>query len=185
MEEYFDKLRIQTSPIAALLAAIEKGLDAEKTPRTPTAYFATLVVLLDAAKSDADGATKNTRINAVGTLLDHVLPHTSPAVLRAKFSETCALLTGQFAVAIASESTTAAARHFSSCLGTLLTAQDQKTWQRSTAQTAFRALLELSAQAKPKIRKAVVDAIVNILSHPPAPCRRILWLRPLANLPLK
>ncbi|KAI9884499.1 MAG: hypothetical protein M1823_003714 [Watsoniomyces obsoletus] len=150
-----------------VLSAVEDTLKDKKTDRTPTAYFAVILALLSQSISTTTGIVSKDLATSVVYLLDVVTPFTPPALLRSKFSQ---ILTHLAPALVHPEADAPLLRPALGCLETLLLAQDTAAWALPAAQgprTGLVAVLSLAVDHRPKVRKRALEALTQILTHPP------------------
>ncbi|KAG0236437.1 hypothetical protein BGW41_000409 [Actinomortierella wolfii] len=169
MEEYFAKTRTQLSSklpnqqlIATTLLAVEETLKEQGAQLSPTAYFATLMSLLDQQKEGADAEEIRA---AILNLLAVVFPNVPTGVLRSQYTATLGLITTL--LALQPPPSAPSVRSLITCMEYLLIAQDSATWSNSTALKALQTLLILSLDSRPKPRKRAQEAVRNIVTRPP------------------
>ncbi|KAF9159752.1 hypothetical protein DFQ26_006208 [Actinomortierella ambigua] len=169
MEEYFAKTRTQLSSklpnqqlIATTLLAVEETLKEQNAQLTPTAYFATLMSLLDQQKQGAESEEIRA---AILNLLAVVFPNVPASVLRSQFTATLSLITTLLAQQ--PPPSAPSVRSLIACTEHLLIAQDSATWNHTTTLKALQTLLILSLDSRPKPRKRAQEAVRNIVTHPP------------------
>ncbi|KAL8811001.1 MAG: hypothetical protein Q9200_002140 [Gallowayella weberi] len=153
---------------AIILSAVEDTLREQKHNQTPTAYFAALLALLGQAVIPSNGTANKDLASSVIYLLDLVIAHVPPAILRSKFSQ---ILT-TIAPALTSQDADAPlVRSSIGCLQCLLVAQDTPAWALPQTQVsprrAIAGLLTLASDQRPKVRKRAQDAIAHVLRQPP------------------
>ncbi len=162
--------RLQAVKIAhtkVVLSAVEDTLRDQKTEQTPTAYFAVILALLSQSISTISGIINKDLATSVVYLLDIVTPYTPPALLRSKFSQ---ILTHLAPVLVHPEADAPLLRPALGCLESLLRAQDAAAWALPAAQGPRRglaAVLSLAVDHRPKVRKRALEALTQILTHPP------------------
>ncbi|KAI8868457.1 NUC173-domain-containing protein [Ramicandelaber brevisporus] len=191
LEEQLQRLRQNANSklenhkaVNTTLAAVEEVL-AEKDPSAkshpPAAYFGVLLSLLSEGGSSSSSVSNSAGIaNNALYLLALVLPYVSEATRRSQFAAVIATLV-QY---VASDSgiqqlDAAAARSVCGCIEALLVALEEQqltlintspnSSMASSARRAIQALLALSADPRPKVRRRAQDALATILNNPPAP----------------
>ncbi|KAF9921836.1 hypothetical protein FBU30_008099 [Linnemannia zychae] len=169
MEEHFAKIRTQLSSKlanqqmhATTLLAVEETLKEQGAEITPTAYFATLMSLLDQQKDDPEVEEMRA---AILNLLAIVFPNVPTSVLRSQYAATLTVFTT--ILALQPPPTAPSVRSLTTCLEYLLIAQDSATWNQTTTLKALQTLLILSLDSRPKPRKRAQEAVRNIVTHPP------------------
>ncbi|KAI1310281.1 hypothetical protein EDD11_003750 [Mortierella claussenii] len=169
MDEHFAKIRTQLSSKlpnqqmhATTLLAVEETLREQGAEITPTAYFATLMSLLDQQKDDPE--VEDMRA-AILNLLAIVFPNVPVSVLRSQYTATLSVITT--ILALQPPPTAPSLRSLITCLEHLLIAQDSAAWAHTTTLKALQTLLILSLDSRPKPRKRAQEAVRNITTHPP------------------
>ncbi|KAG0050943.1 hypothetical protein BGZ83_004275 [Gryganskiella cystojenkinii] len=169
MDEHFAKIRTQMSSKlanqqmhATTLLAVEETLKEQGAEITPTAYFATLMSLLDQQKDDPEVEEMRA---AILNLLAIVFPNVPVSVLRSQYTATLSVITT--ILALQPPPTAPSMRSLVTCLEYLLIAQDQATWNQTTTLKALQTLLILSLDSRPKPRKRAQEAVRNIVTRPP------------------
>lgn len=154
--------------LAVILTAVEDDLKAQNNLNSVTAYFVSFLALLNQC-FDANGEIiDRSLVTSAAYFLDLIFPFVPKSLLRSKFTEILVKL----APALTNEE--ADAPLIKSCIGALevlLIAQDAKAWKSKLNVSPWRAinaLLDLSLDPRPKIRKRAQEAIKNILLNPPA-----------------
>ncbi|KAL8701604.1 MAG: hypothetical protein Q9224_000424, partial [Gallowayella concinna] len=172
LDEKLDKIRSpkleNQRETAIILSAVEDTLREQKHSQTPTAYFAALLALLAQAVTPSNGIVNKSLVYPVLYLLNIVIAHVPPAILRSKFFQ---ILT-TIAPALRSQDVDAPLLRSSiGCLQLLLVAQDTPAWALPQTQISPRqviaGLLKLAIDQRPKVRKRAQDAITHVLQHPP------------------
>ncbi|ORZ09128.1 NUC173 domain-domain-containing protein [Lobosporangium transversale] len=169
MEEHFAKIRTQLSSKlpnqqmhATTLLAVEETLREQGAEITPTAYFATLMSLLDQQKDDPEVEEMR---SAILNLLAIVFPNVPVSVLRSQYNPTLSVITT--ILALQPPPSAPSLRSLTTCLEHLLIAQDSGAWSHNTTLKALQTLLILSLDSRPKPRKRAQEAVRNIVTHPP------------------
>ncbi|KAF8932831.1 hypothetical protein BGZ58_006769 [Dissophora ornata] len=147
---------------ATTLLAVEETLKEQGAEITPTAYFATLMSLLDQQKDDPE--VEDMRA-AILNLLAIVFPNVPVSVLRSQYTATLSVFTT--ILALQPPPTAPSLRSLITCMEHLLTAQDTATWSHTTTLKALQTLLILSLDSRPKPRKRAQEAVRNIVTRPP------------------
>ncbi|KAG0310884.1 hypothetical protein BGZ99_010502 [Dissophora globulifera] len=147
---------------ATTLLAVEETLREQGAEITPTAYFATLMSLLDQQKDDPEVEEMRA---AILNLLAIVFPDVPLSVLRSQYTATLSVLTT--ILALQPPPTAPSLRSLITCLEHLLIAQDTATWNQTTTLKALQTLLILSLDSRPKPRKRAQEAVRNIVTRPP------------------
>ncbi|KAF9305440.1 hypothetical protein BGZ74_010204 [Mortierella antarctica] len=169
MDEHFAKIRTQLSSKlpnqqmhATTLLAVEETLREGGAEITPTAYFATLMSLLDQQKSDPEAEDMR---SAVLNLLAIVFPNIPVGVLRSQYTATLSVLTT--ILALQPPPSAPSMRSLVTCIEHLLIAQDSAAWTDTATLKALQTLLILSLDSRPKPRKRAQEAVRNIVTRPP------------------
>ncbi|KAI9242028.1 MAG: NUC173 domain-containing protein [Podila humilis] len=169
MDEHFAKIRTQMSSKlpnqqmhATTLLAVEETLREGGAEITPTAYFATLMSLLDQQKSDPEAEDMR---SAVLNLLAIVFPNIPVGVLRSQYTATLSVFTT--ILALQPPPTAPSMRSLVTCIEYLLIAQDAAAWTDTATLKALQTLLILSLDSRPKPRKRAQEAVRNIVTRPP------------------
>ncbi|KAF9179181.1 hypothetical protein BGZ51_007162 [Haplosporangium sp. Z 767] len=169
MEEHFAKIRTQLSSKlanqqmhATTLLAVEETLKEQGAEITPTAYFATLMSLLDQQKDDPEVEEMRA---AILNLLAIVFPNVPVSVLRSQYTATLSVITT--ILALQPPPTAPSLRSLVTCLEYLLIAQDSAAWNNTATLKALQTLLILSLDSRPKPRKRAQEAVRNIVTRPP------------------
>ncbi|KAF9573066.1 hypothetical protein EC968_009026 [Mortierella alpina] len=169
MEAHFAKIRTQMASKlanqqmhATTLLAVEETLKEQGAEITPTAYFATLMSLLDQQKDDPEVEEMRA---AILNLLAIVFPSVPVSVLRSQYTATLSVITT--ILALQPPPTAPSMRSLVTCLEHLLIAQDSAAWNNTTTLKALQTLLILSLDSRPKPRKRAQEAVRNIVTRPP------------------
>ncbi|GAA5821706.1 hypothetical protein JCM10212_004200 [Sporobolomyces blumeae] len=186
LEESWSKIRQQlnsnTPAIkrpAVVLAAIESTL-ASPHPSTsttkptiePGAYFVALSSTLDQLVQDPAAAKADSEprqlLEATLYLLAILVPHLDAATLRAKLSSTLATVAPLFS---ALSQVAPALKSLVQIAQTLLSAASTATLEKDLqgARSAYAAVLSLSADSRPKVRRRAQEAVQEVLKNPPPP----------------
>ncbi|KAF9396232.1 hypothetical protein CPC16_003942 [Podila verticillata] len=147
---------------ATTLLAVEETLREGGAEITPTAYFATLMSLLDQQKSDPEAEDMR---SAVLNLLAIVFPNIPVGVLRSQYTATLSVFTT--ILALQPPPTAPSMRSLVTCIEYLLIAQDAAAWTDTATLKALQTLLILSLDSRPKPRKRAQEAVRNIVTRPP------------------
>ncbi|AET41149.1 mRNA-binding protein RRP12 Ecym_7314 [Eremothecium cymbalariae DBVPG len=178
LEERLSRIRSQCNSkldnqkhIAIILSAVEENMDEQQaTNKNFVSYLISFMSLLDQSIDATTNQIQDVQLASSSTyLLDLLFQFTQKKILRSKFSE----LLMKIAPCITDErATPPLIRSAIGCLESLLIAQDAQAWN-NTQQLAVNpvrglsGLLELSLDARSKIRKRAQDGISKILSNPP------------------
>ncbi|KAF9429858.1 hypothetical protein BGZ94_009186 [Podila epigama] len=169
MDEHFAKIRTQLASKlpnqqmhATTLLAVEETLREGGAEITPTAYFATLMSLLDQQKNDPEVEEMR---SAVLNLLAIVFPNVPTGVLRSQYTATLSVFTT--ILALQPPPSAPSMRSLVTCVEHLLIAQDAATWAMTETLMALQTLLILSLDSRPKPRKRAQEAVRNIVTQPP------------------
>ncbi len=151
-----------------VLSSIEDTLKDQKTDFTPTAYFAALLAILRQSSSASSTETSSELVTSTVYLLDLVSSYVPAPLLRTQFSQILLLLAP---ILGSNEVAAPLLRSTIGCLESLLVAQDSAAWNLPSSQggprKAISVVLALSLAGRPKIRKRSLEALMNILKHPP------------------
>ncbi|KAF9940856.1 hypothetical protein BGZ65_005879, partial [Modicella reniformis] len=147
---------------ATTLLAVEETLKEQGAETTPTAYFATLVSLLDQQKEEPEAEEMR---SAVLNLLAVAFPNVPVSVLRSQYTTTLSVFTT--ILALQPPPSAPSVRSLIACMEHLLVVQDNATWNQTTTLKALQTLLILSLDSRPKPRKRAQEAVRNIVTHPP------------------
>ncbi|KAF9581243.1 hypothetical protein BGW38_001802 [Lunasporangiospora selenospora] len=169
MDESFTRIRQQASSklhnqqvVALTLQAVEETLKEQGAEMAPTAYFATLMSLLDEQKSDPNA--EETRASVL-YLLAIVFPSVPTSVLRSQYTASLGVFTT--ILALQPPPTASSVRSLMTCLEHLLISQDSAAWSHTSTLKALQTLLVLSLDSRPKPRKRAQEAVRNIVTRPP------------------
>lgn len=153
--------------LALVLSAVEENLEEQKKDKSPVAYFVSFLSLLDQSIKD-EQIINHDMITAAAYFLDLILPFTPKGLLKMRFGD---ILTNLAPPLMNPDSDAPLIRSIIGALESLLLAQDHQQWQSSASISPNRALvglLELSTDARPKVRRRAQEAIRTVLSNPPA-----------------
>ncbi|KAI3635362.1 hypothetical protein MIR68_006928 [Amoeboaphelidium protococcarum] len=152
----FSQVRANTSTLQyKLLLAVEQSLVEAKMQLIPTAYFASMVMLLndkiasveELLESDAD------EINGILYLLSVVTSHVPNPVLQMKYSDVLSVYERVLSIFHSQENCNAIIRHCIECMTALLTVQPPTVWSSpDTVKIHQQMILRLFDQS-PKVRK--------------------------------
>ncbi len=153
--------------MAVILSTIEESLSEKQEGEiTPSAYFVAFLALLEQSCKNGEISQKELATSAV-YFLDLVAPYAPKNLLQWKFETILQIL----APAITSSDADAPlVRSALGALESLLVAQDSKAWNsgpNSSPKRGIIALLTLSLDPRPKVRKRAQDAVTKILANPP------------------
>ncbi|KAI9017210.1 armadillo-type protein [Gaertneriomyces semiglobifer] len=168
--EQLQKIRAQTNSglenqrqCAIILTAVEETIKEQHEALTPLAYFGALMTILDQQKEGGEESI----VAAAMHLLGVVAPRIPVAVLRVKFtdiSDTLVPLLENF------QENQALVRNVLGCLEVLLVAQDTARWTTDMAcKKLYQALLIMSVDGRPKVRRRAHEVVRRVLSRPPPP----------------
>lgn len=153
---------------AVVLSSIEDTLRTANEKFTPTAYFAALLALLKQVVQPQDLYASGDIVASTLYLLDLVTSHVPATLLRTQFTSIVTLLAPYLST---EESNAALLKSAIGCLESILLAQDGPAWNLSASQSsprqALNALLALTIDARPKIRKRAQEAVKVVLQNPP------------------
>jgi ribosomal RNA-processing protein 12 len=151
-----------------VLSSIEDTLKDQDTSFTPTAYFAALLALLRQSSAASLTEANVGLVTSTVYLLDLVTSHVPAPLLRTQFSQVLPLLAPTL---VSNEAAAPLLRSTIGCLESLLVAQDSAAWNLPSDQTGPRQIipmiLTMSLDGRPKIRKRSLEALTNLLKHPP------------------
>ncbi|CCD24276.1 mRNA-binding protein RRP12 NDAI_0C06170 [Naumovozyma dairenensis CBS 421] len=181
LEDKLSKIRSQIDSkldnqkhIAIILSAVEENIQDQESndiSKNLVNYLVSFMSLLDQSMDPETHSINDLQLATSSTYLLDIIFHYSPkTLLRSKFSD---ILT-KVAPCITDEKSAAPLiRSAIGCLESLLIAQDAQAWNNThnltiTPKRGLQGLLELSLDPRPKVRKRALEAINNILSHPPA-----------------
>lgn len=175
MDDKLNKIRSQITSklenqkkLAVVLSTIEENLKEQKQNTTPITYFVSFLTLLE--QCCENGEIKDMDLATCALyFLDLVSPYTPSKLLKSKFSD----ILVRVAPALTSEK--ADAPLIKSAIGfleSLLLAQDFKSWNNSSnykisPKRGLSALLDLSLDPRPKVRKRAQDSVMNVLKSNP------------------
>ena len=149
-----------------ILKAVEETLEEQKTPPTPTGFFAALLALLN--QSVSSGQINRELTPSVVYLLDVITPFAPQPLLRSKFTQILTLLAP---VLLLSDAEAPLLKPSIGCLESLLIAQDAGAWKLPINEVgprrAVAGLLNLALDHRPKVRKRAQDALRKVLKNPP------------------
>ena len=176
MDEKLAKIRAQAASklenqkkLAVVLITIEENLKEQNQSTSPVTYFVSFLTLLDQC-CDEDEIKDLDLATCALYFLDLISQYTPATLLRSKFSD----ILVRVAPALTNESADAPLiRSSIGFLESLLLAQDAKSWNNSgnykiSPKRALSALLDLSLDPRPKVRKRAQEAILNVLKKIPA-----------------
>ena len=151
-----------------VLSSIEDTLRDQKTDFTPTAYFAALLAILRQIPTTSSPEAGAELVTSTVYLLDLVSSYVPTPLLRTHFSQILSLLAPIF---VSNEAAAPLLKSAIGCLEALLVAQESAAWNLPSSQTGPRkatpVLLTLALDGRPKIRKRSLEALRNVLRHPP------------------
>ncbi|CAK9685081.1 ribosomal RNA-processing protein [Candida parapsilosis] len=172
LEDKLSKIRNQINSkldnqkhLAIILSAVEENIDEQKNEKTPVAYFVSFLSLLDQCIQNDQIVDKNLAATTA-YFLDIIFPFTPKPLLKQKFIEILLKLSQPLNV----EAEAPLVRSTIGAIESLLLAQDSARWLTKGAispNRAFMALIELSFDPRPKVRRRAQDAVRNILTNPP------------------
>ncbi|KAG5417902.1 RRP12 [Candida metapsilosis] len=172
LEDKLTKIRSQINSkldnqkhLAIILSAVEENIDEQKNEKTPVAYFVSFLSLLDQCIQNDQILDKNLAATTA-YFLDMIFPFTPKPLLKQKFSEILLKLSQPLNV----EAEAPLVRSTIGAMESLLLAQDGSRWLTKGAispHRAFSALIELSFDPRPKVRRRAQEAVKNILTNPP------------------
>ncbi|KAI5955976.1 RRP12 [Candida theae] len=151
--------------LAIILSAVEENIEEQKNDRTPVAYFVSFLSLLDQCIQDEQIVDQNLAATTA-YFLDLIFPFTPKALLKQKFGDILVKLSQPLNV----DAEAPLVRSTIGAIESLLLAQDNARWLTNGAVSpirAFSALIELSFDPRPKVRRRAHEAVKNILTNPP------------------
>ncbi|KAI9105642.1 armadillo-type protein [Phlyctochytrium arcticum] len=162
---------------ALILTAIEETIKEQGEELVPMAYFGALLTILESqrpvmatlAGEMEESGKEETRgtLAAVTYLLGIVFPEVPGAILKLKFDDIAQLLGATLEACHSDQPVT---RAVLACLEYLLLAQDNSRWTNDmVCKKLFHALLVMSVDGRPKVRRRAHDAVKRILTRPPPP----------------
>lgn len=152
--------------LALVLNAVEENIDDQKNSRNPVSYFVSFMSLLDQCTDVESNQLKDAGLATSATyFLDIVFPFTPAPLLRSKFPE----IITRLAPALNEANDAPLLRSAIGSLESLLKAQDYASWNNIpnfsiSPKRGLLALLQLSMDARPKVRKRAQDGIHAVLS---------------------
>ncbi|BFZ58210.1 pre-rRNA processing protein [Savitreella phatthalungensis] len=149
------------SRVAVVLAAVEDTIKASGSTPSPTAYFASLLALLDSSVSGQEILNQETAY-AAAHLLDIIISDAPQPLLVSKFVQTLNLL-----VPLLNSSENATVRAAVGVLRELLASQTNESWRDAAVQQAMRSLLYLTLDHRPKVRRTAAEATAYVLTKAP------------------
>jgi ribosomal RNA-processing protein 12 len=175
MDDKLQKIRTQINSklenqkkLAVVLQTIDENLKDQNQNTTPITYFVSFLTLLDQCCDNDEIKDLNLATCAL-YFLDLVAPYTPSKLLKSKFSD----ILVRIAPTLTNESADAPLiRSSIGFLESLLLAQDSKSWNninnyKISPKRALSALLDLSLDPRPKVRKRAQEALLNILKKIP------------------
>lgn len=175
MDDKLAKIRTQINSklenqkqLAVVLQTIEENLKEQNQNTTPITYFVSFLTLLDQCCENDEIKDLNLATCAL-YFLDLIAPYTPSKLLKSKFSD----ILVRIAPALTNEKADAPLVKSSiGFLESLLLVQDSKSWNNSSnykisPKRALSALLDLSLDPRPKVRKRAQEAILNIFKKNP------------------
>lgn len=175
MDDKLSKIRSQANSkldnqkkLAVVLLTIEENLKEQKQNTTPITYFVSFLTLLDQCCVDDEIKDLDLATCAL-YFLDLIAPYAPAKLLKSKFSD----ILVRVAPALTNGSADAPlVRSSIGFLESLLLAQDLKSWSnpgnyKVSPKRALSALLDLSLDPRPKVRKRAQEAILKILENIP------------------
>ncbi|KAG0673315.1 hypothetical protein C6P40_003062 [Pichia californica] len=173
MDDKLAKIRSQINSklenqkkLAVVLQTIEENLKDQNQNTTPITYFVSFLTLLD--QCCINDEIKDLELATCALyFLDLISQYTSKNLLKSKFSD----ILIRIAPALTNDSSDAPLiRSSIGFLESLLKAQDLKSWNNSndykiSPKRALSALLDLSLDPRPKVRKRAQESVLNILEN--------------------
>jgi ribosomal RNA-processing protein 12 len=177
MEEALAKIRPHTSSSlahqktpATLLHALEATLQEQKTDRSPTAYFASILTTLDGTLQKKDiGLGDGDVLPAELYLLALVMPFVPQPVVRANLTTLLSFTAPLFPVLQNHAPPLRSQLTFYNCL---LKSLDRSQLETQGIRQAFASILQLCLDPRPKVRKNAADVVREALAAPPPPMAR-------------
>lgn len=162
------QIRLQSSSknhnqgqLGVVLSAIEDTIKASDSPLGPTAYFASLLALLQTCVAGTEVTNVEVAYSAV-YLLDAIAPETPPTILSTKFTQVLNLL-----VPLLNSEEAATVRSAVGVLESLLNAQSLESWRTVPTTQALKSLLALGMDSRPKVRRRAIEAVCAVLQGAP------------------
>lgn len=152
--------------LALVLNAVEENIDDQTSARNPVSYFVSFMSLLDQCADVESSQLKDAGLATSATyFLDIIFPFTPAPLLRSKFPE----IITRLAPALNESNDAPLLRSAIGSLESLLKAQDYASWNNIpnfsiSPKRGLLALLQLSMDARPKVRKRAQDGIHAVLS---------------------
>ncbi|KAK2865010.1 hypothetical protein FQN49_003993 [Arthroderma sp. PD_2] len=151
-----------------VLSAVEDTLRDQNAEFTATAYFAALLALLPQSINTTQGIVNKELATSVVYLLDIVSAYVPAPLLRSKFAQILGSLVPALTLA---EVEAPLLKSSVGCLQNLLIAQDSAAWALPASEVgprrAIAGMLALAVDHRPKVRRRVQDALIQILKQPP------------------
>jgi ribosomal RNA-processing protein 12 len=177
MEEALTKIRPHTSSSlahqktpATLLRALEATLQEQKTEKSPTAYFASILTTLDGTLQKKDiGLGDGDVLPAELYLLALVIPFVPPPVIRANLNTLLSLSAPLFSVL---QSHAPPLRSQLTLYDWILKSLDRSQLEAPGVRQAFASILQLCLDPRPKVRRRAADVVKDALAAPPPPMAR-------------
>ncbi|KAJ3341073.1 hypothetical protein HDU93_005705 [Gonapodya sp. JEL0774] len=150
---------------AGLLVAVDQTIAERNEVPTATAYFGSLMTLLDHQQESSD----EDLLAAIVYLLSIVFSHVPSSVLRIKFPAVSTILAELLEAHLANGPLV---RWTMPCLSRLLTSLSPQTWlHHPTPKRLLTVLLHLTLDPRPKVRRKAVECVVEVVGTPPKPAR--------------
>lgn len=177
MEEALSKIRPHTSSNlphqkapATLLRALESTLQEQKSEKSPTAYFATLLTTLDGTLQKkvivlGDGDV----LPAELYLLALVIPFVPQPVIRTNLNTLLSLTAPLFPDL---QANAPPLRSQLTIYNFIFKSLDRSQLDVQGVRQAFASILQLCLDPRPKVRKKAADVVKDTLSSPPSPLSR-------------
>jgi ribosomal RNA-processing protein 12 len=177
MEEALAKIRPHTSSSlahqkvpASLLHALEETFQEQKTEKSPTAYFASILTTLDGTlQKKPIGLSDGDVLPAELYLLALVLPFVPQSVVRANLQTLLSLSAPLFPVL---QSHAPPLRSQLTVYNYVLKSLDRSQLEAQGIRQAFASILQLCLDPRPKVRKKAADLVKDVLAAPPPPMAR-------------
>ena len=177
MEETLAKIRPHTSSSlahqktpATLLHALEETLQEQKTEKSPTAYFATLLTTLDGTLQKQDiGFGDGDVLPAELYLLALVMPFVPQPVIRANLNTLLSLTAPLFPLL---QTHAPPLRSQLTIYSFILKSLERSHLEVQGVRQTFASILQLCLDPRPKVRKKAADTVKDTLASPPPPMAR-------------
>lgn len=177
MEEALSKIRPHTSSSlahqktpATLLHALEATLEEQRTEKSPTAYFATILTTIDGTLQKKDVVLGDGDVlPAELYLLALVIPFVPQPVIRANLDTLLSLTAPLFPLL---QSHAPPLRSQLTLYSTVFKSLDRSQLDVQGVRQSFASILQLCLDPRPKVRKRAADVVKDTLASPPPPMAR-------------